>query len=87
MKLKLTYFFLIIVAIVTGHYLGVLCAGTEEEMVSWLGAALTFGFPPTVFNFSAVSFTLGVSFSINFLQILFLLLAIVLAPKVATAIK
>ena len=87
MKLKVTYLFLIITAIVTGHYLGIMCSGTGEELVQWLGNALSFGFPPTVFNFAAISFTLGISFSINCLQILFILLAIVLAPKVAAKIK
>ncbi|HAG14508.1 MAG TPA: hypothetical protein DCG49_11710 [Ruminococcus sp.] len=87
MKLKLTYFFTIIAAIVLGHFLGVMCSGTGEELIQWLGTTLDFGFPPTSFNFAAMSLTLGVSFSVNFLQILFVLLAVVLSPKIASAIK
>ncbi|MCQ2417262.1 MAG: DUF4321 domain-containing protein [Oscillospiraceae bacterium] len=87
MKLKLTYMFLIITGVVIGDLLGMLCQGTGEEYVMWLGNTMEFGFGPTAINFSAFNLTLGLQISTNFLQIIFVLLAIVLAPKVAAAIK
>lgn len=87
MKLKLTYLFLIIIAIMAGYFLGNICAGTSTPSVSWLGATLTFGFEPFTLKFNAFDLTLGLQLAINPLEILFILLAIVLAPKVADAIK
>lgn len=87
MKTKLMYLFLIIVAILSGYLLGNLCAGVEEPTVSWLGTGLNFGFDTTTINLHAITLSLGLQVSINPLQVLFILLAIVLAPKVAAKIK
>lgn len=87
MKMKLTYLFLIIIAILSGHLLGNLFLGLNEPMISWLGKSLNFGFDTTTLNFNAITLSLGLQVSINTLQILFILLAIALAPKVAASIK
>ncbi|MBR6716872.1 MAG: DUF4321 domain-containing protein [Oscillospiraceae bacterium] len=87
MKLKLTYLFLIIIAILSGHYLGNACIATHDPMLEWLGKSLQFGFDPATIGLSAFTFTIGFRIAINFLQVMFIALAIVLAPKVAEAIK
>jgi hypothetical protein len=87
MKKKLTYLLLIITAILAGYYLGQMCLSLNEPLIDWLGKSLEFGFEPTTIGFSAFTITLGIRFSINFLQILFIALAVVIAPKVAESIK
>lgn len=85
MKLKLTYLFMIITAILLGHVLGNACAG--DPTIAWLGKSLNFGFDTTTLNFSAFTLCIGLQVSINILQILLILIAVALTPKVAAAIK
>ena len=87
MKKKLVYLLLIITAILSGHYLGLVCLDLNEPLLDWLGKSLEFGFDPTTLAFSAFTLTLGLRFSINFLQILFIALAVVIAPMIAESIK
>ena len=87
MKLKLTYLFLIIIAVLCGYYLGISCANSGEPLIAWLGYTLNFGFGPTNVDLSAFNLDIGLHFSINFLQILFIALAVAISPKVAAAIK
>lgn len=87
MKMKLTYLFMIIIAILFGHLLGNACASANEPAIAWLGKSLNFGFDTTTFNLSAITLSLGLQVSINTIQILLILVAIALTPKVAAAIK
>lgn len=87
MKKKLCYLLLIITAILGGYFLGQVCIGLNEPLLDWLGKSLEFGFEPTTIDLNAFTLTLGIRFSINFLQILFIALAVVIAPKVAESIK
>lgn len=87
MKMRLTYLFMIIVAIVFGHLLGNACAGMSEPGIAWLGKSLNFGFDTTTFNLTAITLNLGLHVSINTVQILLIILAIAMTPKVAAAIK
>lgn len=87
MKLKLTYLFLIIIAILCGYYLGNACSNSGEPLLAWLGYTLNFGFGPANINLHAFTIDIGVHFSINSMQILFIALAIAMTPKVAAAIK
>lgn len=87
MKQKLTYLFLIIIAILIGHFLGLSCANSGEPSLAWLGKSLAFGFGPTTLNLSAFTVDIGLHVSMNLLQCLLIALAIAIAPKVAAAIK
>jgi hypothetical protein len=87
MKLKLTYLFLIIIAILCGHYLGNACLNANEPAIVWLGKSLVFNLGPATLGLSAFSFTAQLNVSINFLQILFIAVAVAIAPKVSDAIK
>ena len=87
MKNKLVYLFLIIAAILLGHLLGLACAAVADTSVSWLGHSLNFGFDTTTLNLSAFTLSLGLQVSICPMQIICIVFALLLAPKVAAAIK
>lgn len=87
MKNKLIYLLMIIIAIVCGYLLGNLCAGMDEPTVAWLGTALNFGLEPATLDLHAFSITFGLNLAINPIQILLILLAIVVSPKIAASIK
>lgn len=86
MKRKLVYLFLIIIAIVTGHYVGKACLN-GDAMWAWLGKQLEFGFNTTTVNLHVLALDIGMHFTINFLQIFLILLAVAIAPKVSDSIK
>lgn len=86
MKRKLVYLFMIITAICAGYFVGKLCVD-KQPYIAWLGKTMEFGFDTTSFNMRAVVMNLGMHFSINFLQIILIIVAIALAPKVSDAIK
>ena len=86
MKRFLVYLFTIIIAIVSGHYLGNYCADSNEY-VSWLAKSLKFGFDMQEFNLNVVSFTFGLHLSINFMQIFLIVFAIALSPTIIKSIK
>ena len=87
MKKKLIYLLMIIMAIVFGYLLSNLCAGLDEPTVSWLGTSLSFGLEPATLDLHAFAVTFGLRLSISPIQILLILLAIVLSPKIAASIK
>ena len=87
MKNKLVYLLMIILAIVFGYLLGNLCAGLDEPTIAWLGTSLNFGMEPATLDLNAFSITFGLRLEINPIQILFILLAIVISPKIAASIK
>ena len=86
MKRKLVYLFLIITAIISGHYIGKACLN-GDPVWAWLGKQLEFGFDTTTINLHVLVLNLGLHFTINFLQIILIFLAIALSPKVSDAIK
>ena len=53
----------------------------------WLGTALSFGIEPGTLDLHAFAITFGMRVSINPIQILLILLAIVISPKIAASIK
>lgn len=87
MKRKLVYFFLIVIAILVGHYVGNLFANDATSILSWLGNYLRFGFDSVELNMSVMQLSLGLHFRINFLQIILIAIAIFITPKVSDAIK
>ena len=87
MKNKLVYLLMIIMAIVFGYLLGNVCAGLSEPTVAWLGTSLNFGFGPATLDLHAFSITIGLHLAINPIQIILVLLANVLSPKIAASIK
>ena len=87
MKNKLVYLLMIILAVVFGYLLGKLCVDLDEPMLSWLGTSLNFSLEPMTLDLNAFALTFGLRLAINPIQILFVLLAIVLSPKIAASIK
>lgn len=87
MKKKLIYLLMIIMAIVFGYLLGNLLTGLEEPTISWLGTALNFELAPATLDLHAFALTFGLRLAISPIQILLILLAIVLSPKIAASIK
>ena len=86
MKRFLVYLFMIVIAIITGHYLGNVCAGSNEY-VSWLAKSLNFGMDVQKIDMNVFQLTFGYQLSINFLQIFLIAIAIAAAPSVMKAIK
>jgi len=86
MKKKLVYLFLIIIAIISGFFIGNWCS-KGPEYLRWLGNSLSFSMNPTTFDLHAFSLTLGLSVSINFLQIILIFVALAVEPKVEKTIK
>ena len=87
MKRKLVYFFLIVIAIMVGHFVGLMLANDTNSLVAWLGSYMSFGFDTQNIDINVMQLSLGLRFRINFLQILLILLAIVMTPKISDAIK
>ncbi len=87
MKFKLTLFFCLVAAVLTGSFLGDLCAKSTYKSVSWLGLGATFGFDTKALDLHVLQMNLGLHVDINILQVLLIALALVLAPKIAKAIK
>ncbi len=85
MKKNLYFAFLLIAAIVLGHYLGNAVIGTEG--LSWLGYGRTFGFSPTNITLGGIiNFDIGFTISINIAQLLFLATAFIIYCKTAPKI-
>ena len=87
MKLKLTYLFLIIFAILCGHFLGDACLNVSEPALRWLGKSLMFDIGPASLGLNAFKLTVTLNVPINFLQIFLIAIAVAIAPKVSDAIK
>ena len=87
MKKNMITFFAIIVAILGGYFLGIICVNTEEPMIMWLGQALEFGFDTFSLDLNVFQFSLGFHISINFVQLLLILIAALAGPKIAEGIK
>ena len=87
MKFKLTLFFCIVIAAVVGGFLGELAAGSLNPYVKWLGYSAAFGFDTKSLNLHILQLDLGLHLNINVTQLLLVALALVVAPKIAEAIK
>lgn len=87
MKLRLTYLLLIIAAIICGYLLGGWLAGFDEQMIAWFGTNFTLDLSPTTIHFTAITLTLGFNLVINPIEIIFIIIAVLAAPKVAASIK
>ena len=87
MKFKLTLFFCIAVAAIAGGFLGELAAKSRSPYVSWLGYSAAFGFDTLHFNLHILQFDFGLHVNINVTQLLLVALALVVSPKIASAIK
>ncbi|MBQ8922239.1 MAG: DUF4321 domain-containing protein [Oscillospiraceae bacterium] len=86
MKRKLVYLFLILTAILAGHYIGKACLN-GDPVWAWLGKQLEFGFDPHAINLQVLVLNLGMHFTINALQAILIFIAILIAPKVSDSIN
>lgn len=87
MKYKLMLFLCIVTAIILGAYLGGLCADSTAPYINWLGFSKSFGFDTISMDLAVLKFDLGLHFDLNVMQLLFILIAVVVAPKLADKIK
>ncbi|MBR6760987.1 MAG: DUF4321 domain-containing protein [Oscillospiraceae bacterium] len=85
MKYKLTLLLCIIVAVIGGAFLGELCVGLPY--IEILGRPFTFGFDTVNVDLHFLRFSFGLMLDVNLTQILLLMIAIVVAPKIAAQIK
>ena len=87
MKFKLTLLLCIITAVILGALLGGVCADSANPYIHWLGLGKEFGFDTIALNLHVVQLTFGMHININVTQILFIILAIAVSPKIAASIK
>ena len=87
MKYRLTLLLCIIVSVIAGSFLGDICAKSMYKSVSWLGLGTSFGFDTKSLDLHVLPLTVGLHIDINVLQIIFIMISIVVAPKIAAAIK
>ena len=87
MKFKITLFFCLVAAVICGYFLGEVFASSSIAAISWLGKVFTFGFETTSFDLRIIRLNLGLHIDINVMQLLFLILAIAIASKIAASIK
>ncbi len=85
MKNKLVFLFCIIVAIIIGTFLGEICADTPY--LEWLGRNFAFSTGIYDLNLHFVKLTLGLDFSINLAQVLMMMIALYVSPKIASKIQ
>ncbi len=85
MKNKLVFLFCIIVAIIIGTFLGELCIDTPY--LEWLGQNFKFGTGLYDLNLHFMQLTLGLNFSINLAQVLMMIIALFVSPKLAAKIQ
>ena len=87
MKFKLTLFLCIAVAAVAGAFLGELAGNSLSPYISWLGYKAAFGFDTISFDLHVIQVSFGLHLNINMTQLLLVILAIAVSPKIASAIK
>ena len=87
MKFKLTLLFCIIIAVISGSFLGSLCAKSAYKSISWLGLSTSFGFETKSLDLHVLQLSIGLHVDINVVQILLIAIALVIAPKIAASIK
>lgn len=79
---------LLIMLIIAGAIAGSIAAkGTaNSDMLSWLAYSKEIGIDPTNINLVIIDLTIGFNFSMNVAQIIFMLAAIAIYPKLSKAI-
>lgn len=87
MKFKLTMLLCIIIAVIAGSYLGDICAHSMFKSISWLGYGASFGFETKSFDLHVIQLTFGLHIDVNVLQLIFIVCALAIAPKIAASIK
>lgn len=87
MKLKLIILLCIIIGVLTGYYLGEVCASSGLAYLAWLGKSLNFGFDTVNVDLNMLKFSFGLHMDVNFIQILLVVLLVALSPKIAASIK
>lgn len=87
MKFKLTLFFCIAIAAIIGGFLGELAANSLNPYIKWLGYGAQFGFDTFSLDLHIIQLDFGMHININVTQLLLVALGLVLAPKIAAAIK
>lgn len=85
MKNKLVLLFLVVAAGISGGLIGKMVDGVHG--LSWLAYSKSIGLDATTLDLSIFDLTFGIHISMNVAQILLLILALLIAPKVADAIK
>ncbi len=85
MKNKLVFLFCIIVAIIIGTFLGELCVDTPY--LEWLGRNFAFSTGIHDLNLHFLKLTLGLDFSINLAQVIMMIAALFVSPKLAAKIQ
>ncbi len=85
MKNKLVFIFCLIIAIILGTFLGTVCANTPY--LEWLGQNFAFSTGVHDLNLHFLKLTLGVDFSINLAQVLMMIAALFVSPKIAAKIQ
>lgn len=79
-KRTLTLIVLIIAAIALGSFVGDIFSGVSS--LSWLDYTVAYTLSPFTFDIKIIQLTFGFSLSINVAQIVFLVIAVLLYPKV-----
>ncbi len=87
MKHKLTLFLCIVIAVIGGSFLGDFVAGLNSKYLSWMGIGTTFGFDAVNIDLHVLQLTFGLKMSINVIQILLVILAILVSHPIAKSIK
>lgn len=79
---------LLIMLIIAGAIIGSIAAkgAVNNEMLSWLAYSKEIGIDPTNINLVIIKLTIGFNFSMNVAQIIFMLIAIAIYPKLSKAI-
>lgn len=86
-KARLTLLFCTVIAVVLGAFLGELCSVSENAYIHWLGYGKSFGFDTISLNLHVIELSFGLHMDINVMQILLIVAAIALTPKIAASIK
>ncbi len=80
---------LLIMLILAGAIVGSIAAkgAVNSDMLSWLAYSKDIGIDPTRIDLIIINFTVGLHFSMNVAQIIFMLIAIAIYPKLSKAIS
>lgn len=79
---------LLIMLIIAGAIAGSIAAkgAVNSDMLSWLAYSKEIGIDPTNINLVIIKLTIGFNFSMNVAQIIFMLIAVAIYPKLSKAI-
>lgn len=79
---------LLVMLVIAGAIVGSIAAkgAASAESLGWLAYSKEFGIAPTTINLVVINLTIGFEFSLNVAQILFMLVAVIIYPKLSKAI-